>query len=389
MEISQRLLRVQMMAKSMTGEEIARELIHVLSINYSVNPNSLLAAMRDRASVNNVAMRTLKVVYPTLVDAGCFSHAINLAGESFKTPTLSEFLHLWVSLFAHSPKARLLWKEQVGFAVRSYSATRLWSQWHQLMTSFGDVESFLTSHNDMAPATTTKLLSVLANKKDTLKVELAAVIDAGEPLVKTTYYLEGDGPLSLNCYEAMTTVLTSIRTGHYPIVEAVSRSLSGGDTQLYEKWVQYAMDCIEPGLEYFGDAICGSLSNSMEIFKAARVFNPQKAVEMQPSATALDCLAVIPFLDALMLQNLKAELPIYLTKAADISPDCDPLQWWRMNSTALPYWSAALRKILLVQPSSAAAERVFSLLNSSFNDRQYESLQDYIELSLMYQYNKR
>ena len=162
MEISQRLLRVQMMAKSMTGEEIARELIHVLSINYSVNPNSLLAAMRDRASVNNVAMRTLKVVYPTLVDAGCFSHAINLAGESFKTPTLSEFLHLWVSLFAHSPKARLLWKEQVGFAVRSYSATRLWSQWevmHQLMTSFGDVESFLTSHNDMAPATTTKLLS--------------------------------------------------------------------------------------------------------------------------------------------------------------------------------------------------------------------------------------
>ena len=280
----------------------------------------------------------------------------------------------------------------MGFAVRSYSATRWWSQWevmHQLMTSFGDVESFLTSHNDMAPATTTKLLSILANKKDTLKVELAAVIDAGEPLVKTTYYLEGDGPLSLNCYEGMTTVLTSIRTGHYPIVEAVSRSLSGGDTQLHEKWVQYAMDCIEPGLEYFGDAICGNLSNSMEIFKAARVFNPQKAVEMQPSATALDCLAVIPFLDALMLQNLKAELPIYLTNAADISQDCDPLQWWRMNSTALPYWSAALRKILLVQPSSAAAERVFSLLNSSFNDRQYESLQDYIELSLMYQYNKR
>ena len=47
---------------------------------------------------------------------------------------------------------------------------------------------------------------------------------------------------------------------------------------------------------------------------------------MQPSATAMDCLAVIPFLDAVMLQYLKAELPIYLTKVADISPDCDPLQ---------------------------------------------------------------
>ena len=120
----------------------------------------------------------------------------------------------------------------------------------QLMTSFGDVESFLTSHNDMAYKQ--PLLSVLANKKDTLKVELAAVIDAGEPLVKTNYYLEVDGPLSLNCYEAMTTVLTSIRTGHYRSVEAVSRSLSGGDTQLHEKWVKYAMDCIKPGLEYLG-----------------------------------------------------------------------------------------------------------------------------------------
>ena len=68
--ISQRLLRVQMIAKSMTGEEIACELIHVLSINYSVNPNSLLAAMRDRASVYNVAMRNLKIVYPTQVDVG-------------------------------------------------------------------------------------------------------------------------------------------------------------------------------------------------------------------------------------------------------------------------------------------------------------------------------
>lgn len=229
MKIQQRLLRVQMIAKSMTGEELARELITVLSINYSVSPTSLLAAMRDRASVNNVALRTLKVVYPLVVDVGCFLHTINLAGEHFKIPTLSEFVSSWVSLFAHSPKARLLWKEQVGVSVRSYSATRWWSQWEvldQLMTHFGDVELFLSSHSDIAPATMTKLISVITTKKDMLMVELAAVIDAGEPLVKTTYDLEGDGPLALNCYEAMTTVLTSIQTGHYPNLEAVSKKLS-------------------------------------------------------------------------------------------------------------------------------------------------------------------
>ena len=109
------------------------------------------------------------------------------------------------------------------------------------MTHFGDVELFRSSHNNIAPATMTnlKLLSVLTNKKDMLMMGLAAIIDAGQPLVKTTYDLEGDGPLVLNCNEAMTTVLTSIQTGHYPNVEAVCRRLSKGDTQLYRYVIYY------------------------------------------------------------------------------------------------------------------------------------------------------
>ena len=186
----------------------------------------------------------------------------------------------------------------------------------------------------------------------------------------------------------MTTILTSIRTGNYPNLEAVSRTISKGDPQVCQNWVRYGMDCIEPGLEYFTDAISGSLSNSIAVFKAARVFNPKKAVEMQPDAATLDCLAVMPFLDTVTLQNLKTELPLYLAKAADISPDYDPIQWWKMTSTALPFWSAAVRKVLLIQPSSAAAKRVFSLLNASFIDQQDNCLQDYVELSLMFQYNK-
>ena len=192
------------------------------------------------------------------------------------------------------------------------------------MTHFGDVELFLSSHNDIAPATMTKLTSVITTKKDMLMVELAAVIDAGEPLVKTTYDLEGDGPLALNCYEAMTTVLTPIQTGHYPNLEAASRKLSQGDSQLCQRWVRHGMDCVEPGLEYFADAVSGTLSNSMAVFKAVRIFNPKKAVEIQPDAAALDCLSVLPFLDTATLQNLKTELPLYLSKAADISPDYDP-----------------------------------------------------------------
>jgi hypothetical protein len=128
-KITQRLVRALLVTKTMCGEEVARELIATLSINVGVASGHLLAAMRDRCSVNGVAMRTLKVVYPQVLDIGCFSHALDLAGRKFKTPNLDEFSKHWTSLFAYSPKARIAWKATTGVSVRTYSETRWWSRW--------------------------------------------------------------------------------------------------------------------------------------------------------------------------------------------------------------------------------------------------------------------
>ena len=50
--------------------------------------------------------------------------------------------------------------------------------------------------------------------------------------------------------------------------------------------------------------------------------------------------------------------------------------------------SSAARKVHVSQPSSAATVKVFSLLKASFSDQQEDTLQDYIETSLMpLQYN--
>ena len=104
---------------------------------------------------------------------------------------------------------------------------------------------------------------------------------------------------------------------------------------------------------------------------------------MEPDVAALGSLLIMHFLHATTVQNLNRELPVYLAKVADISPQYDPLQWWRINSTELPFWSAGLHKVLLIHPSSAAAERAFSLLNINFSDQQDHSIQDYVELSLI------
>ena len=124
--------RLQLFTKSLRGEEVARELIRILSTQYDVGPDQLVASTRDRASVNGVAMRTLKVIYPNILDVGCFSHTVNHVGGRFKTPNLSEFATAWLMLFAHSPKAKLLWKEQTGRSMANYSSTRWWCKWEVL-----------------------------------------------------------------------------------------------------------------------------------------------------------------------------------------------------------------------------------------------------------------
>ena len=126
-KIEQRLVKLLFVTKSMTGEELAQQLLSCLSTNLGVNSALLLAAMRDRASVNDVAIRTLKILYPNLADIGCSSHTLDHVGEKMVTPILDQFLKAWINLFAHSPKSRIAFKTQTGQSPKTHSPTRWWS----------------------------------------------------------------------------------------------------------------------------------------------------------------------------------------------------------------------------------------------------------------------
>ena len=58
-KITQSLVHVKFLAKIMTGEEVARQVINVLSITLGRGSELLIAAMRDSATINSVALRTL------------------------------------------------------------------------------------------------------------------------------------------------------------------------------------------------------------------------------------------------------------------------------------------------------------------------------------------
>ena len=58
--------------------------------------------MHDQASTNGVAMQTIKVVFPLIVDIGCYSYTLDLVGDKFDLPVLDDFVRLWINLFSGS-----------------------------------------------------------------------------------------------------------------------------------------------------------------------------------------------------------------------------------------------------------------------------------------------
>ena len=172
-------------------------------------------------------------------------------------------------------------------------------------------------------------------------------------------------------------------------INAVVRSLTSSPA-VNQQLTAYARACVQPGLDYFEQQLQTSLKAPLSAFKAARMFSPSKVTSLNPSASELDSLLAFPFFSATSdLEGLKGELATYLATAEGVDVTLDPVEWWRKNATLLPAWAAAAKKVLAVQPSSGAAERAFSLLNSTFSDQQDNSLKDYIETSVMLRYNRQ
>ena len=104
--ILQCLIQLQLLAKSLTGEVAARELISVLRVDYRISPGTLVGAKHDRASTNSVAMTTLRVLYPEMLGVSHIRSTMWVRGSVLLT--LSEFVTAWISLFLIAQKPAFL-----------------------------------------------------------------------------------------------------------------------------------------------------------------------------------------------------------------------------------------------------------------------------------------
>ena len=117
-KIRQRLVSVRVLAKRVTFQQLAREVITVLSAQLQYPSNKVIAVTQDGASVNGAAVSYLKdIMYPQVFDITCIAHSLDNVGKRFDTVLLNSFLHSWVSLFTHSPTSRIAWREHTGEAI--------------------------------------------------------------------------------------------------------------------------------------------------------------------------------------------------------------------------------------------------------------------------------
>ena len=129
---------------------------------------------------------------------------------------------------------------------------------------------------------------------------------------------------------------------------------------------QRAKTCVQRAFSGFYGSLMWILTMQSRAFKAARVMCQETVGWLRPTRASVEALRIFPFLDNdAAIDGLVRELPQYITATQE---------WWKVHEERLPNWSSAVKKVLLVQTSSAVAERVFSLLSASFHEQQESAL---------------
>eukprot|EP00117_Sycon_ciliatum_P040894 scpid89831/ scgid29988/ len=84
LRIVQRWASLKCVEKSMSGNDVSGLLMDIIIEDLHVQRHNVVAAMRDGASVNGLAMKNLQDVFPNMFDITCFSHTLDRVGGYFK-----------------------------------------------------------------------------------------------------------------------------------------------------------------------------------------------------------------------------------------------------------------------------------------------------------------
>lgn len=135
------------------------------------------------------------------------------------------------------------------------------------------------------------------------------------------------------------------------------------------------------------------LAKPLALFRAAQVFNPYLYKNMSPDdrQKKIDHLCTLPCFQP-PANRIRDQASDYVQKCnadSTLSERTDIQEWWLRHKGSLSAWVKGLCLILLFHPTSAAAERVFSLVNNYVSEQQDKLSDEHMKTQLMVQYNNR
>lgn len=401
-KIVHQLLRLHHRDVSVNHVVLARVLNQCL-FDYGISPLSILAVSCDEASVNIAALNVVSILWQNTIRITCWAHMIDRLGEKFDCAHADEFMDLWRGMFGRSPKACLAWKTLNGVNIKKHSKTRWWSWWEcvrQVGTSWPDVEHFFEpGFTNACPNTIHRgqhLLDQINNLQNycRIRVEIAVYMDIGLKLTQTTYWIEGNGALIFSVYDKLKELKFFLHDPPIPITTAVINKMASQMppnevVRFGQEWMNFARDRFKDVQSYWLRKWAQRKSN-LKVFKLARFFHPGRVQDLTfLAAHVQDFVNILPWVTNVDVNSLLLELPLYLTIVQGTASDVDVLSWWSRHATEIPAFAKLAKDLLLIVPSSAESERIFSLMKNYLSKKQLSALEETMEVTLMLRYNKQ
>jgi hypothetical protein len=260
-----------------------------------------------------------------------------------------------------------------------------------------------------------------AERIDEMEVELAIMVDYGEPVSKAINNIEGDRVLALSAYAicegAFSAVADMVRDPKAYMARTravVARQLK--DIEEAERdateanLLRKASETGQPLLDYLGERFAGmdpvqfthqrgmqvtrkanDFTFELMVFKSLRALDPEFVARRGDAILAdIDKLLIIPAVTDDVVGNLRTEVGDYRRLAAEttLTEKYTLRDFWLRLRTRLPHFFKLMQLASLIQPSSAFMERVFSTKTRVIRDDQQNSLEDLVELTVMLCYHR-
>jgi hypothetical protein len=228
-------------------------------------------------------------------------------------------------------------------------------------------------------------------------LELALIMDAARENASFCTSYEGDGPLAFTAYDAWVLAEQQLAlvigtSQNHPVVPSVQRVvqlIAPNDINEQRRLIKETVDKARPVLDKMEEDSNGRLRGTLQQLRGCRMasFVFIKGNTLEALMIEVQQVQFLPWAVPLF-NSLKLELKAFKQIADNCDITMDPWEFWRTYYLSLPVWYKVAEEVVLVMVSSASVERVFSLLNSTFDDQQQSALHDYKEASVRLRYNE-